>query len=204
MKKTLAVAALALFSIPTVVMAQAANDGRVVTDVVVVASAQSQAPAGPTGYTLIGYWDVDKGGSQGTYGSIGTFMMALYAKREFPSQSASCISGVGLYPTQSSSVPSFIYPAWSYRGMWDMDKAGGVGNLNSQWGAYMMGFYTTQDATGLNRCVTDITVYASNGSAELTPIGFTRTGSWDVDNGGSFGAQGTSGNFLMTMSTKSQ
>jgi hypothetical protein len=178
--------------------------GTVITDVVLVASNGSTAPAGPAGYSLVGYWDVDKGGAQGTYGTTGSFMSALYVRRQLPSETSTCVGGLGLYASAGSTVPGSIAPSWTYRGMWDMDKGGGVGNLNSQWQAYMMGLYTTPAATGQGRCLTDVALYASNGSTPYTPSGFSQVGWWDVDAGGAFGTQGSSGSYVTTLSTKSE
>ncbi|MFD0725574.1 serine protease [Lysobacter brunescens] len=178
------------------------STGTVITDVVLVASNGGTAPAGPAGYSLVGYWDVDKGGAQGTFGTTGSFMSALYVRRQLPSESSTCIGGIGLYSSAGSTVPGSIAPSWSYRGMWDVDKGGGVGNLNGQWQEYMMGLYTTPAATGQGACLTDVALFASNGSTPITPSGFTQVGWWDVDAGGAFGTQGSSGSYVATLSTK--
>ncbi len=176
----------------------------VITDVVLVASNGGSAPAGPAGYSLVGHWDVDKGGAQGTFGTSGSFMTALYVRRQLPSESSTCISGIGLYTSPGSTVPGSIAPNWAYRGMWDMDRGGGVGNLNNQWQEYMMGLYTTQAATSQGGCLTDVALVASNGSTTNTPSGFSQVGWWDVDAGGAFGWQGSSGSYVATLSTKRQ
>ncbi len=178
------------------------STGTVITDVVLVASNGATAPAGPSGYSLVVYWDVDSGGAQGTFGTTGSYMAALYVRRQLPSQSSTCVSGIGLFSSNASTVPGSIAPNWTYRGMWDMDRGGGVGNLNGQFGSYMMGLYTTQDATGFGLCLTDVALYASNGSGTFTPAGFTQVGWWDVGSGGAFGTAGSSGSYVTTLSTK--
>jgi hypothetical protein len=201
LKKSLAGFAISIALLPAHAIA---NDGRVVTDIVVVASNDALPPGGPTGYSLAGYWDVDRGGAQGTFGSTGAYMMAMYVRRDFPTVTASCVSGVGMLATNASTVPSSLAPAWGYRGMWDMDRGGGRGNLNGSSGSYMMGLYTTRDATGLGRCVVDVVLNASNTAWELVPAGYNFAGSWDVDAGGGFGANGSSGSFMMTLATRSE
>lgn len=52
---------------------------RQLDDLMLVAS-NKKTPASKSGYEVIGYWDVDKGGSQGTDGSKGSYMMTLLAK----------------------------------------------------------------------------------------------------------------------------
>lgn len=52
---------------------------RKLLDLQLVAS-NKKKPALKTGYQIVGYWDVDKGGSRGTDGSTGHYMMTLLAK----------------------------------------------------------------------------------------------------------------------------
>ena len=52
---------------------------RKLLDLILVAS-NKKGPSILKGYDLIGYWDVDEGGSQGTNGSRGHYMLALLAK----------------------------------------------------------------------------------------------------------------------------
>lgn len=52
---------------------------RKLLDLQLIAS-NHKSPTGKTGYQIVGYWDVDKGGSRGTDGSTGHYMMTLLAK----------------------------------------------------------------------------------------------------------------------------
>ena len=67
-----------------------------------------------------------------------------------------------------------------------------------------MGLYTTQAATSQGGCLTDVALVASNGSTTNTPSGFSQVGWWDVDAGGAFGWQGSSGSYVVTLSAKRQ
>lgn len=55
------------------------NSGRKLKDLILIASNKKSATL-RAGYELVGYWDVDKGGSKGTDGSTGKYMMTLLAK----------------------------------------------------------------------------------------------------------------------------
>lgn len=55
------------------------SSSRQLLDLQLVAS-DRKTPASKTGYQIVGYWDVDKGGSRGTDGSTGHYMMTLLAK----------------------------------------------------------------------------------------------------------------------------
>jgi hypothetical protein len=52
----------------------------VLSDICLVASNDSKAPSGSEGYTPIGCWNVDDGGSHSTGGTESNHMMALYAE----------------------------------------------------------------------------------------------------------------------------
>lgn len=52
---------------------------RKLEDLILLAS-NKKGPTSKPGYVVIGYWDVDSGGSQGTDGSTGKYMMTLLAK----------------------------------------------------------------------------------------------------------------------------
>lgn len=54
---------------------------RKLVDLFMIAS-ENKSPTLKTGYELVGYWDVDGGGSRGTDGSKGRYMMTLLAKWE--------------------------------------------------------------------------------------------------------------------------
>lgn len=55
------------------------SSGRKLLDLQLVAS-NRKTPASKSGYQMVGFWDVDKGGSGGTDGSTGSYMMTLLAK----------------------------------------------------------------------------------------------------------------------------
>lgn len=55
------------------------SSDRRLLDLQLVAS-NNRAPASKSGYEVVGYWDVDRGGSGGTDGSNGHYMMTLLAK----------------------------------------------------------------------------------------------------------------------------
>jgi hypothetical protein len=65
------------------------NENSIVVDVCMIAGNESTAPPTPEQYTLIGYWDVDDGGSQGTDGSTGHYMMGFYATKNCGNPSSS-------------------------------------------------------------------------------------------------------------------
>jgi len=52
-----------------------------VTDIQLTASNTGTPRPGPKGYTRLGDWDVDAGGSHGTDGSTGHWQMALYVNK---------------------------------------------------------------------------------------------------------------------------
>lgn len=55
------------------------NTDRRLEDLKLIAS-NNKGPAVLSGYDLVGYWDVDKGGARGTDNSKGSYMMTLLAK----------------------------------------------------------------------------------------------------------------------------
>ena len=59
----------------------AQNDKPRVTDIQLTASNTGTPRPGPKGYTRLGDWDVDAGGSHGTDGSTGHWQMALYVNK---------------------------------------------------------------------------------------------------------------------------
>lgn len=52
---------------------------RKLLDLQLIASSE-KTPTFKVGYVMVGFWDVDKGGSRGTDGSTGSYMMTLLAK----------------------------------------------------------------------------------------------------------------------------
>jgi hypothetical protein len=66
-------------------------DFKCVTDVQLRASNSGMPPSGPAGYTRIGNWDVDGGGSKGTDGSTGHWMMALYTNKASTNKASRCV-----------------------------------------------------------------------------------------------------------------
>ena len=101
-----------------------------VEDLFLVASNDSSAPKGPDGYDLVGYWDVDKGGSHGTGGTTGEYMMALYVKMGDISSVRGLRIGELMLTSSDNSTP--VAPngpgrAYTNIGYWDVDKGGAVG-----------------------------------------------------------------------------
>jgi hypothetical protein len=174
----------------------------VVTDIQLRAS-NSSCPPGPSGYTPVGCWDVDRGGALGTNGSSGSYMMAMYAKYESPSVATSCVESVYLLSSNQGSLPSTLSPSFISRGYWDVDKGGALGG-NGVAGFYMMGLYTASGSVANGSCIQSVELTASNGSSPLCVPGYDCAGWWDVDKGGGFGTYGSTGSWMMTLSTLSQ
>lgn len=175
----------------------------VVTDIQLRASYSSTPPPGPTGYSLVGYWDVDGGGSLGTNGSTGSYMMAMYAKYDSAASTATCVEGVLLVASNESWLPPTISPDFTGRGYWDVDGGGGVGG-NGVWGHYMMGLYTRSGSVNNGRCIVHAELVASNSSQPPCLPGYNCAGWWDVDRGGGRGTYGSYGSWMMAFSTLSQ
>lgn len=96
----------------------------------------SPTPPERPGYTYIGSWDVDKGGSMGTDGSRGAYMMGMYINRE--QVGGGFVSDIQL--TASNNDHPTAVPGHRLVGYWDVDKGGSVGTDGSR-GSYMMGLF---------------------------------------------------------------
>ncbi|HIE01980.1 MAG TPA: hypothetical protein EYP59_17135 [Thiotrichaceae bacterium] len=205
-KITIGLVSLGLAATVSTVNAQ--NDNSRVTDIQLTASNTGTPRPGPKGYTRIGDWDVDAGGSKGTDGSTGHWQMALYTNKGDISLigNSSCVTDVQLRASSSSTPPKG--PAgYKLIGYWDVD-AGGSHGTDGSTGHWMMAMYANMaaigSATDLTQCVTDVQLTASNtGTPRPGPKGYTRIGDWDVDAGGSHGTDGSTGHWRMAMYTNS-
>jgi len=175
-----------------------------VTDIQLRASSSATPPSGPNGYTRIGYWDVDGGGSKGTNGSTGHYMMALYINKGSLTGASSCVTDVQLRASSSSRPPNG--PAgYKQIGYWDVDGGGSHGT-NGSTGHFMMAMYanTAKIGSGTQNCVADVQLTASNtGTPRPGPNGYKRIGDWDVNAGGSMGTDGSTGHWRMATYMKS-
>jgi len=171
-----------------------------VTDIQLTASNTKTPRPGPKGYTRLGYWDVDGGGSKGTDGSTGHWMMALYANTEKSlTGNSSCVTDVQLRASSSENPPKC--PAgYKQIGYWDVD-AGGSHGTDGSTGHWMMAMYANTAAISSGtQCVTDVQLTASNtGTPRPGPKGYTHIGDWDVDAGGSKGTDGSTGHWRMAL-----
>lgn len=114
-----------------------------VSNVELRASDSSFPPPGPAGSRLVGFWDVDKGGGQGTDGSRGSYMMALYINVVPTCQAAPnnrYVKDIQLRASDSSVPPPGPGKDYSLVGFWDVDGGGGQGTDGST-GSYMMAMY---------------------------------------------------------------
>jgi hypothetical protein len=110
-----------------------------VNDVQLRASSSSKAPSGPKGYKLIGYWDVDGGGSHGTDGSTGHWMMAMYANTAPIGSGTVCVTDVYL-TASNTGTPRPGPKGYTRIGDWDVDGGGSVGTDGSK-GHWRMALY---------------------------------------------------------------
>lgn len=175
----------------------------VITDIQLRASSSSTPPPGPSGYQLVGYWDVDAGGSLGTNGSTGTYMMAMYARYRSTDHTTTCVEEVLMVASNQSSLPPSVSPGFSSRGYWDVDSGGAVGGSGAS-GSYMMGLYTRSGSVSNGSCLQAAELAASSSSQPPCVPGYDCAGWWDVDDGGSRGTYGSSGSYMMAFSTLTQ
>jgi len=178
----------------------AQNDKPRVTDIQLTASNTGTPRPGPKGYTRIGDWDVDAGGSKGTDGSTGHWRMALYTNKEKSlTENSTCVTDVQLRASSSSTAPKG--PAgYKQIGYWDVDGGGSHGTDGST-GHWMMAMYAnTATISSETQCVTDVQLTASNTATPRPgPKDSTRIGDWDVDGGGSNGTDGSTGHWQMAL-----
>lgn len=172
----------------------------VIVDVQIVASNLSVASPGPSGYTLLGYWDVGAGGALGTNGSTGSYMTAMYALFRNKTSTSTCVTSVFLDASNSSSLPPTLSPNLVRRGYWDVDDGGAVGG-NGTKGSYMTGLYTSSGPVADFGCVNDAQLVASSSSSPPCLGGYSCEGWWDVDRGGGVGTFGSTGSYMMALST---
>lgn len=172
----------------------------VITDLYLVASNGSSAPAGPSGYDLVGYWDVDSGSSVGSNGAGGTYMMAMYALYQSSDLTSVCVDSVLTIASNNRSMPSSQPGGFGLRGYWDVDSGAAQGNSGPR-GSYMMGLYTRNGWVSNGSCLVSAALIATDSSQVQCVPGYDCAGWWDVDDGGGFGMYGTSGTYVMTFST---
>ncbi len=171
-----------------------------VTDIQLTASNTGTPRPGPKGYTRLGDWDVDGGGSKGTDGSTGHWRMALYSNKGGSlTENSSCVTDIQLRASSSANPPSGP-KGYKQIGYWDVD-AGGSHGTDGSTGHWMMAMYAnTATISSGTQCVTDVQLTASNtGTARPGPKDSTRIGDWDVDAGGSHGTDGSTGHWRMAL-----
>jgi hypothetical protein len=161
-----------------------------------VASSGKTPPAPPAGYRTISYWDVDKGGGNGTYGSSGHWTMSLALQGDaFPTR----IDEIQLLATTSSAIPPMPGPDSYLVGWWDVDKGGARGSDGSH-GHWNMAMYVRMSAPGTLGRVADLQLLIGNTSTPRpAPAGFRMIGYWDVDPGPNRGTDGASGHYMAAM-----
>lgn len=158
-----------------------------------VASSGKAPPAPPQGYRTVSYWDVDKGGGNGTYGTTGHWTMALALQGDsFPDR----IDEIQLLATESSAIPPMPGPDSYLVGWWDVDKGGARGSDGSH-GHWNMAMYVRMSPPGTPGRIVDMQVLISNSSVpRAAPSGFRLIGYWDVDPGPNRGTDGGSGHYM--------
>ncbi len=191
----------------TVSTVSAENPKSLLTDFQLRASDLETPPSGPEGYTRIGYWDVDGGGSEGTDGSTGYVVMALYANKvlmDSTTKPGSCVTDIQLRASSSKYPPSGP-EGYARIGYWDVDMGGSEGTDGST-GYFMMALYTntvpinSSTETEPVSCVTDVQLRASDSKTPPSgPEGYARIGYWDADDGPSEGTDGSRGHFMMAL-----
>ena len=184
------------------------TSGRFVVDICLRAGDQKEPPAGPAGYTIIGYWDVQDGGGggNGTDGSKGGYMMGLYALyKDLSSIGASQRVGEIMVTcsnqaTAQAPVPPPNEPSYICIGSWDVygGYSGGFGT-NGVQGGWMAGMYyrSTSTITASEFYISEIYVTAGNDAYPPLPPGgethnFHLLGYWHADVEGAVGTDNNS------------
>jgi hypothetical protein len=157
------------------------------------ASSKRAIASPPAGYRNVAYWDVDKGGGNGTYGSTGHWTMAMALQGEgFPTR----IDEIELLATRSSAIPPMPAPDSYLVGWWDVDKGGAVGSDGSR-GHWNMAMYIRMSPPDTLGRIADMQVLIGNrGSPPPAPEGYRLVGYWDVDPGPNKGTDGGSGHYM--------
>lgn len=158
-----------------------------------IASNGGPKPA-PDGYVRMAFWDVDGGGSNGTYGSSGHNKLAIYRRDgAFPDN----IDDIQLRASNSGAVPQMIGPDYYLLGWWDVDGGESIDSLGRR-GHYFMGMYVKLAPPGERGKVTDIRLSVGNRARPpAAPSGYKLAGWWDVDGGGATGSDGSRGHYMM-------
>lgn len=86
----------------------------------------------PRGYTFVGAWDVDAGGSKDTIGGGGPHRMHLYYKRMSKnSKPKTVITDINMFISNNlpnpSALPNILRQNFKQIGWWDVDTSGGCG-----------------------------------------------------------------------------
>lgn len=186
-------------------IASSASASSCITDLQLLPSKSRIPPPDPSGYKLIGYWDVDRGGAVGSDRSTGDYMTGLYYKSETPADMSSCIVDIMLIPSGKARPPE---PPEGYTliGYWDVD-AGGA-HSPSPYGSpkkndYMAGLYVKWGEIQEQHPIVDIQLIASRDpKPRKAPEGYTLIGYWDVDRGGAVGSDGSTGDYMTGLYVK--
>ena len=107
-----------------------------IEDIILIASERSnvdplwQSQYGLWGYQLIGYWDVDKGGSYGSFGTSGANKTFMYVKPYIEGESTNKIIDIQLRVHNGYSSPDAPGNGYERVGYWDVD--GGRGDTLSR------------------------------------------------------------------------
>lgn len=177
-----------------------------ITDVVLTVGNNAAPTPAPAGFTLVGQWDVDGGGSTGTDGSTGHYMAGLYIKKG-PAQGPLVKS---LFLTASNDAKprpvdlggnSSKVP-YQNLGFWDVDGGGSVGT-DGLPGHYAMGLFK-RSAPQPSRCyLTDVRTTASNDALPRSAgPDYRLVGYWDADGGGARGTDGSTGHYMVGLYTQ--
>lgn len=163
-----------------------------------LASNDKLPPYISSGTKEIGFWDVDNGGSYGTYtSSHGHYMMALIARmrnNNFPDN----IDDIQLIASDSGEKPDpSAKPGYYLAGWWDVDQGGSKGTDGST-GNYNMSMYVKTSPVGEVGRLKDLLLSAGNDSQPpIVYAPYSLIGYWDVDKGGARGTGGSTGTYMV-------
>jgi len=116
--------------------------GQVLEKLYLTASNSIQPSSSPSGFTRIGYWDVDEGYGWGTNGSWGHYMMTMHVKKS--RFNGRYIKDIKLKASNHRYPPSSP-DGYTMIAYWDVDEGYGQGTDGSR-GHYMMGLYVLYES----------------------------------------------------------
>lgn len=114
-----------------------------------------------------------------------------------------CITEIGVRASDASYPPAPIYGD-KQLGHWDVGGAGAQGSDGSS-GYYMAGMSAKTGAISDGGCIEDVQLRVSDDPNGLTaPAGYQQVATWDPDNGGARGTDGSTGAYIVGLYTKRQ